>query len=372
MHRWIGAAVFICLCSKVVYAAENSSDGPLSAVRVNGFLTTSFTQGKNDTDTGYLNNLATDDVSLDTYENRLGVQLASDVADDVEVTAQLIMRGGNYDYNAALDWAYLNYHPGKRFNIHVGKYKVPMFIVSDYAEVGYAYPWVRPPQDVYYINPLTSQSGVKLFYNLPVGQSRVLLQLYYGEGTHEILVPARSLDLGNSDLPVDERIKLKTKKAAGGNLTFKSEYFSLRVSYFDTEVEAPELGIESASGDFSRAGLTVDWRDFMLYAEYANRDTDTDTIRAFPDQQAWYTTLAYRFGAFMPYATYSEIGEGNDPNILSIEQKSAALGLRYDFTKATALKFEALYSKPEEDNHGLFNEPVEEGMIYSLVVDAIF
>ena len=247
-----------------------------------------------------------------------------------------------------------------------------MFIVSDYVEVGYAYPWVRPPQDVYYINPLTSQAGVKLFYNIQIHQTSLLFQLYYGEGTHEVFVPPRSLDLGNSPMPVDERIQLKTKNAAGGNISFKTEHISIRLSYFNTKVDAPELNIENASGSFASAGLTVDWANIVLYSEYATRDTDTDNIKAFPDQKAWYATLAYRFNSVMPYATYSEIGEGNDPNILSIEQASTALGLRYELNKATAVKFEALYSKPKDGNHGLFSQPVDEGMVYSMTVDAVF
>jgi hypothetical protein len=378
MHSWIRAVVVLSLFVYLLdsFAADGDSPEPAdpekNKVRLNGFLTTSFTQGQNDGDIGYLNNLVTKDLSLDTYENRLGIQVSSDVADDVEITAQIIARGGIYNYNAGLDWAYLNYHPTKSFNMHIGKYKVPMFIVSDYVEVGYAYPWVRPPQDVYYINPLTSQSGVKLFYNIPLGQTSLLFQLYYGEGMHEVFVPPRSIDLGNADMSVDQRIKLKTKNAAGGNMSFKTEHFSLRFSYFDTKVDAPEMNIENASGNFASAGLTVDWNDIILYAEYANRDTDTDEIRAFPDQKAWYTTLAYRFSSVMPYATYSEIKEGNDPNILSIDQTSSSLGLRYELNKATAVKFEALHSKPGEENHGLFNEPVEEGMIYSMTVDAIF
>jgi hypothetical protein len=376
MHLWIRAVLLFSLLMTLSYALAAGNDvtngADLGKVRINGFLTTSFTQGNNENDTGYLNDLATKDLSLDTYENRLGIQLATDIAEDTEVTAQIISRGGPYNYNASLDWAYLNYHPNKAFNVHLGKYKVPMFIVSDYVEVGYSYPWVRPPQDVYYINPLTSQAGVKLFYNIPIAQSNLLFQLYYGEGTHEVFVPPRSLDLGGSTMPVDTRIKFKTKQAAGGNVGFKTEYFSIRLSYFKTKVDAPELGIENASGDFSSAGLTADWANIILYSEYASRDTDTDNIKAFPDQKAWYVTLAYRFSSVMPYATYSKLGEGNDPNILSIVQSSTALGLRYELNKATAVKLEALHSEPKEGNHGLFTKPVDEGMVYSLVVDAVF
>lgn len=382
MHSWIRAAVVLSLFVYMLsgFAADGGPSEPngsqsnteKSKVRINGFLTTSFTQGKNADDIGYLNDLVVKDLSLDTYENRLGLQVSSDVTDNTDITAQIIARGGVYNYNASLDWAYLDYHPTKSLNIHIGKYKVPMFIVSDYVEVGYAYPWARPPQDVYYINPLTSQSGVKLFYNIPIGKTDLLFQLYYGEGSHEVFVPARSIDFSGSDMPVDERIELKTKNAGGGNISFKTEHFSLRVSYFDTKVDAPEMNIENASGNFSSAGLTMDWSDIILYAEYANRDTDTDDIRAFPDQKAWYTTLAYRFSSIMPYATYSEIKQGNDPNILSLEQTSAALGVRYELNSATAIKFEALHSEPGEENHGLFNDPVDEGMIYTMTVDAIF
>ncbi|WP_455204152.1 hypothetical protein [Kaarinaea lacus] len=373
MHaRKLLVAAFLFIPSIYAFADEKP-------VKVNGFITAAFNQGKNDTDTPYLYGLATDELSLDTYENRFGLQIAATLTEDMDVTAQLISRGGTYNYNVDVDFAYIDYHPFKNFNAHIGKYKIPLFLVSDYADVGFAYPWVRPPQDVYSINPLLSQTGLQLLYNIPISSVNLMLQAYYGEGTHDVFAPSSSIDAKNSTLESGEApfekdalYELRTKNAGGLNISLSSKIFTLRLGYFDTKVDAPAFLIEDASGDFSSASFMLDWRNIVIYSEYANRDTDSDKIKAFPDQEAWYATLGYRIKSFLPYATYSDLDEGNDPNPLSLKQSSTALGLRYEVNPSAAIKFEALQSKPKDNNHGLFYQPVDEGMIYTLTMDAIF
>jgi len=92
----------------------------------------------------------------------------------------------------------------------------------------------------------------------------------------------------------------------------------------------------------------------------------------FPDQYGAYATIGYRIKSFLPYFTYGKMTEGKDSSPLAIEQTSEALGFRFELNKFSAFKFEALHATPEPGNHGLFHEPVEDGMVYSAGVDVIF
>src|SRR5690606_10989859 len=49
-------------------------------------------------------------------------------------------------------------------SFRAGRMVLPIFLVSEYRKVGYANPWIRPPQEVYRIVPVTSSDGFDLSY----------------------------------------------------------------------------------------------------------------------------------------------------------------------------------------------------------------
>ena len=345
-------------------------------VRVSGFLTTMVTQGSNDKDATYDYGVATKDLEWDTRDNHVGLQFASSIDPKIDVTAQFIARGGFENYAMETDWAYIDYKALDNTKLRIGKYKVPQFIASDYQDVGYAYPWVRPPQDVYGTNPLISLNGIDLSYKANIYSSKLFLDLFYGDGTHKTFVPPRTADL-NPDVPAEYKgasVSFDTKKTRGIAIKYSAQTFTLRAGYFKTEVDA-NLGtkvLKDVPGAFGGVGFTMDVNNIIAYSEFIRRNTDPEMADAFPDQDAWYITLGYRFGKFLPTLTFSQIKPGVDKSILAIEEKSGALDFRYDIGKSADIKFEALYVKPKEGNHGLFYEPVKSGKVYSASFDVIF
>lgn len=352
-------------------------------VRISGFLTTIVTQGKNDIDTPYGNGIASKDVEWDTRDNHLGIQFASSINPKMDVAAQFITRGGAENYNLETDWAYIDYKAFKNTRFRIGKYKIPQFIVSDYLDVGYAYPWVRPPQDVYGTNPLIALNGIDLLYKIDIYSSKLLVDLYVGDGTHKSAIPPRTVDFYQAQYPEDtqftdeikgQQILFDTKKTRGLSVKLAAQTFSIRAGYFKTDVDA-SLGpmvLKDVPGAFGGIGFTMDAADVIVYAEYIRRNTDPKMEVAFPDQDAWYTTLGYRFGKFLPTLTYSQVKPGVDESPLAIEEKSTALGFRYDIADSADIKFEALQVKPKDGNHGLFNDPVDKGRVYTAAFDVIF
>lgn len=357
-------------------------------VRVSGFLTAIASQTKNEKDATYANGTATKDAEMNTRDNHLGIQFASSIDPKIDVTAQFISRGGYENYALETDWAYVDYKPLKNSKLRIGKYKVPQFIASDYQDVGYAYPWVRPPQDVYGTNPLIALNGVDLSYKFNFGSSKLFFDLFYGDGRHKSFVPARTADaMGEeNNLPEDvvqdlkgQPIEFDTKKTRGFAVKFAARTFTLRAGYFKTKVDVDaDLGngirmtMDKVPGEFGGVGFTLDVNNIIAYSEFIRRDTDPEMAGAFPDQDAWYATLGYRFGKLLPAFTYSEITPGVDKSDLAIEETSTAVDLRYDIGKTAAVKFEAMYVKPKAGNHGLFHEPVKDGRVYTASFDVIF
>src|SRR5690606_2551065 len=62
----------------------------------------------------------------------------------------------------------------------VGRIALPVFIAADYRKVGYAYPWVRTPIEVYGVLPLSSSDGADLSWQWNGESVRSTTQVLYG------------------------------------------------------------------------------------------------------------------------------------------------------------------------------------------------
>ncbi len=349
--------------------------GESDTFTLNGFFTAAASKGTNDADSVYASGLASDDVSFSTRDTRFGLQISADVAPKIKLVSQLISTGGVDNFKLTTDWAFIKYETKKNVDIHVGKFKLPLFLLSDYVSVGYAYPWVRPPQEVYSTNPLTSLTGINVLVNNPVGGSNLLMQFYYGSGLHDVFFPARAVDNPNlAALGIKKGVvvELNTSYMVGTSIGLRSDAFTFQLGYFETEIDAEQFEIQKADGSVSSAGFVLDWKNYVVYSEYVLRDAASNIVTALADQEAWYVTLGYRFGKFLPYVTGAKIDVGKDENALAVQQSSIALGLRYELAPNAALKFEAMKANPEANNHGLFDDEVDSGEIYTLTMDIIF
>jgi len=366
------------LTTTLLLCSGGSVFGLENTMRVSGFLTAIIAEGYNDKDAVYGNKIASKDSNWNTRENHLGIQFSNKINSQMSATAQFIAHGGTSNYNLETDWAYIDYKVLPRLRFRIGKYKIPQFILSDYLDVGYAYPWVRPPQDVYATNPLVSLNGIDMLYIINLGRSKILIDLFVGDGTHNSVIPPRTFDLligTPKELPAEfkgQAITFDTKRTKGISINYATKTFTLRSGFFETIVDAPSLELSDVPGSFGEVGFTLDIDKIVAYAEFIRRDTDKQMENAFPDQDAWYVTLGYRIGSFLPTLTQSSVKPGVDVSDFAIEQKSTALGLRYDVAPAAAIKFEAMHVVPKEGNHGLFFEPVSQGNVYSLSFDVIF
>ncbi len=354
-------------------------------VRVNGFLTTSITKLATD-QTTYLGGSFNNQARFDNPDSRLGLQFSAQVSEQIEAMAQLLARGrGNNDAISA-DWAFVSIKAADDTKIRTGKLKLSTFLVSDYIEVGYAYPWIRPPQEVYALNPITTQVGVDALYTPRIGGTKLLIQPFAGSNRGSTTVsPALGDYLAANPLPAPaitpktgDSLSFSAPSIYGLNMSLGGRTASLRVGYLQAVVDQPTFGIVDKRANFASAGFTVDWHDLVAYGEYADRSSDVDLRAAFPDQQAGYLTLGYRIGKFLPHLTYAAVYEGRNVSPLAVRQRSETAGLRYEFLPGAALKFEAQRIDPEDNNYGLLDgkdssgQYIRDTRLYGMALDVIF
>ena len=90
-----------------------------------------------------------------------GINIRTDVSDRVSGAAQLLATSTSSNFNIEAEWAYVSYKINANSSIRAGKLNLTTFLLSDYQNVGYLFPWIRPPVEVYENNPLKNFLGVE-------------------------------------------------------------------------------------------------------------------------------------------------------------------------------------------------------------------
>lgn len=398
----------------------------VQAIQFDGFMTAGATQIVDIEDKHkqhvYLGGLGDRGITKDmTFEKdtRFGLQISSDVSENMSVVAQILGRGDQGNFNAIIEWAYIDYEFHETTSVHVGKIKQPMYLVNDYVEVGYAYPWIRPPSEVYYINnPINSVNGIELLLQFPVGPGTLSFQPYIGSN--------------RDDIPNAQGAYFEAENIYGIDVKYAGRGYSVHASGFKCDVKTQGGFIIPASNNIlgenlqvnlngngvcnvMATGFNLDMANIVVYAEWTKRTTTEELSRPFGDTEGYYATFGYRFGKWMPHLTYAAIdgkasifglpdngavtgatltgklpGGASSLNFPAPIQTSITAGLRYEVNDSAALKIEYMVVDIETEqnelakanqfvNYGLFNTdfsknggPESSVGIMSVALDVIF
>ena len=377
----------------------------LEGVSISGFLTAGATYA--DKQLLSTTEAVTQDGAIEntpgfTSDSRLGLQISAKVNQDISVTGQLLAKAREENSNVNADWAFVNYRVNEPISIRAGKIKFPTFLISDYYEVGYAYPWIRPPQEVYSSNPITTLNGVDMLARFRFGDMSLLVQPYYGVSRGaQALVPQNAAtafpicfngqtgSFGVCQAGTVLYTDFTADALHGINVSLSTDIFTVRAGSLNTKVNAPAFGVFQDTAKFSSVGVTMDWHNVVLYSEAFKREIEGKANVAFPNQKGSYATLGYRIGKWLPHFTSARISDNNNPTTpppgfpiagAPLEQTSKTLGLRYEVGSGAALKFEAQKVTPKTGTRGLLisapstapKDPGDDVMFYGISLDVVF
>jgi hypothetical protein len=122
---------------------------------------------------------------LDT-DSRLGLQANYTVNSSLEFVGQAILerRVASAPPIQSLEWAFMSIRPAEDWTIRVGRYSPDIYLISDYRNVGFAYPWVRPNVEMYSLLAVNSLDGADVEKAWKAGDARLRAKLLGGTG-HE-------------------------------------------------------------------------------------------------------------------------------------------------------------------------------------------
>ncbi|MDE1927502.1 MAG: hypothetical protein KGI36_09990, partial [Burkholderiales bacterium] len=84
-------------------------------------------------------------------DSRLGLQVNYAVDSHFEAVGQFMLASrSDYDKNSdAIEWLFGAYRPNAHLTLRAGRLNTDNFLMSDYRNVGFAYPFLRPPVEYY-------------------------------------------------------------------------------------------------------------------------------------------------------------------------------------------------------------------------------
>ncbi|MBQ1782052.1 MAG: hypothetical protein II007_00200 [Gammaproteobacteria bacterium] len=313
----------------------------------------------------------------------LGLQMTFNVNEQTEATVQLQARGAD-DWDPKIEWAFLAYTFDNGTKLRGGKLRLPLYMYSDYLEVGYAYPFARPSVDVYSLVPFSSYTGVDALIPVAIGDSTLTFQPFVGEAS-----------INSRGTYVDFKSMLgMVALLEYGNYTLRGIH---GIDKLESDPNGPLSILNDIDSGFTGVAASYDNGDYFIIAEGARIFNEG----AYRDVDSAYLALGYRFDAFTPYLVVGQSKSTDDDkrdglaalglrSSLDIRRTTVAAGLRWDFMPQLALKFDVTRASGFDgttggmaSNEGVINIPgagptgintatYDDTTIYSIVLDAVF
>lgn len=364
---------------------DNTLKEYISRLKVNGFITAGAARSTSDQEQGdyewkYLTKIS--DEWNWKADSVAGIQFTYAIDPKWDATLQLLSRfedefRSDADGVMNTEWAYLTYRPVEQASVRFGRMRTPLYMFSEYLDVGFAYPWVRPPVETYRV-PFTYYDGVSVDYVVELGDWNLLTNVAGGRSDPSVILGLRAEDIGliNFNLSKDAwtaRIGYTRTSVQSDDAKLASLQTAIDYLYNKNKLAEPYdmLGNDNIAEYWSFGGMYDDGQ-WQIIAEATQLDWEKSLVL---DGWSNYFTIGHRFGEVMPYITYAHEytpGENDgkrhavidaanaaiaDPETLDgfiaplqqarnqiaafIEkQKSLSLGVRWDVSPRVATKFE--------------------------------
>ena len=383
----------------ISHAFAEEVDGP--SVKISGYGTAALTGADTDNAQFARPNQASGAgrTARTGVDSNLGLQANVTVNPWLSATAQgLARKDGENDFGAELAWAFAKAKVSDSFSVRVGRMGLPVFMISDYRNVGYANTMLRPPGEMYSQVPLNSIDGIDGSYQFSAGDTSVTTQLALGRTKATLATgPDSTVHVEGKSIvalnvvaehgPVTVRFgRAETRLTINDSPSLNTLMGGVRAAGSGYRIAqlgalADALEVKDKKASFTSVGLGLDWNNVLVQSEYAKRKTDSYVS----DSTAWYVMGGYRIGAFLPYYSHASLkADGRVNNTVpaacptgypaactptlralsagvdtlatmrnQLEQSTHSIGVRWDFHRSAALKVQIDRIKPK-NGPGLF------------------
>jgi len=305
-------------------------------------------------------------------DSRLGLQGVATFCHGFSATGQLLVQrrrendtvDSNNDYSLGVEWLFAQYSATSNLDLRLGRVVLPVFMISDYRNVGYSQPWLRVPLELYGHMPLTYMDGGQVVWRIPAGDGTVTLQPYYGKSE------------SNTSVSGSAR-KIASKYVYGFNAQLEWGDWLLRAGQIKSSLPfefAPFAGYGDPSAArydlkdiFTSVGVQYDNGKAVFIAEWGKRKENglpagaTFLVPQFQTaydygmagkplaaEKAWWAGAGWRFGKVLPFVSYGYFK--NTSVFLPDSWDSLNASVRWDFAPNMALKAQVGQHKAKDSS----------------------
>jgi hypothetical protein len=327
-------------------------------------------------------------------DSLIGVQWRGDWTPELETTLQFVLKDRiDNSVERSLEWGFVGYRPADDWTLRLGRLGADIFLLSDYRQVNYAMPWVRPPADYYGFISYYHLDGIDVNKRFDFDESTLNIKLAYGNTKQKFPPPVRGagsfeLDFNGADfIAVYERESWKFRfsfaSAVINNRTPQTPLDSALSAFEPLWPEAKDLayGLDIKDKAIKHASLGVVYDDNTWWARTELARVTTSTL-VISNTRFFYVSVGRYFGDVSLYLTGGAaraengpsrvetptgypsplaeslvaVGAGLDVLINSNRpyQDSIGVGLRWDFKSKMALKFQIDKYQAEENGSNLW------------------
>lgn len=217
-----------------------------------------------------------------------------------------------------------------------GRLATPVYMYSETLNVGFSYPWLRLPEEVYSLVQISNHDGADILYNRSTPLGAMSFQLAGGTA------------IKRDHYAVDDMQELDYRDVFATNLALSTDSFgTFRIGYAEADLKisvdetitnvfgAPQevnfRELDGNKGKFSSIGHQYDNGVWLSAAEAVKLQIESDEEA---ETTAFYLMGGRRFGDFLAHVTYGQLDEPSG------RQVSMTYGLNYSFSPTVTLKGE--------------------------------
>ncbi|HAS6346693.1 sulfate ABC transporter permease [Vibrio sp. IRLE0018] len=269
-------------------------------------------------------------------ETTLGLQLDWSMNENWRASLQVVKQPHDEFSDPALAWAFVEYR-WDDWSTKVGRQRIPLFLMSEYLFVSQAYPWLRPPIDVY-----ESVLGISNYDGLSLDvQKWITSDIPVRFATFVAKSSSDDYSLYGQPLTIDTDISygITTEIDFDENLVRAALIHTIFEQTYAATTIIP--GGEQSLTLFS-LGTIYNWQQWQFIAELLTSNRY---------HAHWYVSLNYQWNDITPYVTYSQRRK-------SVENETYSVGLKYSLLPNLSLYGEWLYiQSPKSVISGHFTQP---------------
>jgi|TARA_Y100000296_G_scaffold61579_1_gene71423 hypothetical protein len=252
---------------------------------------------------GYDNSISFSEKSL------IALQADYSFSSSFSVSSQLLLHTDD-DRESGIEWLYLTYAPSESFQINAGRLRTPFLKYSDVIDVGFAYPWINAPQQLYSSYLFSQYEGANARLRRTFGDVVVDFEAYYGKYEDELESSGINVDIEVDNLfgGVIEvnygGLQLRTATVNAPKVETTIDEIApllqgLKAAGFNSIAENFE--INDRAGSFL-LGVSYDALNWYVSGEWMKVSSDIDVLA---NLESFYVSYGYYVDEVLLHLTYA-------------------------------------------------------------------